>query len=157
MNSDDLSQIRKLLIDYGSRIEKLEGVVFKSEFVKSSEAPTEIVADLDVGSLSFLKNLKSARDKSLAVLDQLLSKNPKHGGLTPDGLARIFKEKFGLPVPLPTISSELYRASGRYVTRTRVAGKPTKYRYQILPKGQDYIRSKIANLQTDSHASNRHS
>jgi hypothetical protein len=149
MNPDDLSEIKKLLVDLGNRIEKLEEIVFKSEFAPSKEEPTEMNADLDVGSLSYLRKLKSARDKSLAVLDQLLSRNPKHAGLTPDEFARIFKEKFGLPVPLPTISSELYRASGHYVTRTKIPGKPTKYRYQILPRGQDYIRSKVANLQPD--------
>ncbi len=152
MASDELNEIKKVLDDFGSRIEKLEGRVFASEPSEPKGQQSGAGVDVDVRSLSYLKELKSALDKCLAILDHLFSKDPNHTGLTPDEFTLMFKVKFGLPVPLSTISSQLYKETGRYVTRKKVAGQPVKYRYQILPRGQEYIRNKIARLQGEAHA-----
>jgi hypothetical protein len=107
--------------------------------------------DVDMGGLSYLKELKSALDKCVAILDYAFSKDSRHKGLTPDEFASLLREKFGLPVPLPTISSQLYKATGRYVTRKKEEGSPVKYRYQILPRGREYIREKIKNFGGREH------
>jgi hypothetical protein len=102
--------------------------------------------EINVEELSFIKGLKSALDKCLSLLNYTFEKNPLHPGLTPDEMVSIFREKFGMPIPLTTISSQLLSASGNYVTRTKIKEKAVKYRYQILPKGQEYIKKKIEEL-----------
>jgi len=144
MPSDELGEIKRTLNELGKRVEKLEETVFK---VETPQTEPKVSIDVDIGSLGYVKELKSALDKCLAILDHLFSKNPSHAGLTPDEFALMFREKFGFPVPLPTISARLYEETGHYVTRKKIEGRPVKYRYQILPRGQDYIRSKIASLQ----------
>jgi len=137
------ADVPKMVNELSKRIERLEQAVFGGGETRSGISTT----DVDIGGLGHVKKLKAAADKCLAVLDDLFSKNPNHAGLTPDEFAAVFREKFGLPIPLSTISSQLYKQTGRYVTRKKISGKPVKYRYQILPRGQEYIRNKIASLQ----------
>jgi len=134
----------KTLSELEARIEKLEEVVYGG---KEPVAKKSAAIDIDVNSLGYVKQLKSALDKCLAILDHLFSKDPNHAGLAPDEFTLIFRERFGLPVPLQTISSQLYKGTGKYVTRKKVQSRPVKYRYQILPRGQEYIRNTMANLQ----------
>jgi len=98
------------------------------------------------GSLEYVKELKSALDRCLLILDYELGNDPNHKGFTPDEFAEILKEKFGAPTPLSTISSQLYKATGVFVTRTKTSNQPVKYCYQILPRGRTYIRKKTSEI-----------
>jgi hypothetical protein len=152
MPTEELNEINKTLDDLRSRIKKLEEKVFAQDALHPAEERSGPNIDVDVGGLTYLKELKSALDKCLAVLDQLFSKDPGHPGLTPDEFAQLFRETFRLPVPLVTISSQLGSASGKFVKRRKIAAQPVKYRYQILPRGQEYVRKRIASLQGAEHA-----
>jgi len=137
-------ETKRAIDELKSRVEKLEGAVFGGKQPKQIQQST---IDIDVAALSYIKELKSASDKCIAILDYLFSRDSHHPGVTPNEFASILREKFGLPVPLQTISSQLYAATSRYVTRKKILGKPVRYRYQILPRGQEHIHNEIASLQ----------
>lgn len=136
-------EIENEILEIKNRLKKLEERVFSTETkpVKTNEY------DVKVDKLTYVKQLKSVLDKCLAILDNLFTSDPSFSGLTPDEFVKIFREKFGLPIPLSSVSSQLYSASGSMVTRVKVVGKPIKYRYQILQAGQEYIRREIEKLQ----------
>src|SRR5437879_430710 len=103
------------------RVGKLEATIYRPES-QAIEAKADIQADLR--GLSYLRGLKSALDKCFAILNYFFSKDSRHPGLTPDEFVAIFREKFGLSIPLTTISSSLPKEAGHYVTRQRVTGHP---------------------------------
>jgi hypothetical protein len=125
------------------RVELLEQVVFREQV---SAPTTTSTGDSDFSELTYLKKLGSTLDKCLAILDSTFRRHPNHPGLTPDEMETILREQFGEPIPLTTISPSLLRATGIYVTRTKVKGSPVRYRYRILPKGQERIRQKTEEL-----------
>ncbi len=129
--------------DLRKRVERLEQLIFHQEEDPSQAIP---VLGLDFGELTYLKQLKSTLDMCLGLLDYTFTKDPNHLGLTPSEIESIFRERFGLPVPLTTISVALLRAAGTVVTRVKVEGKPVTYRYRILPRGREAIRTKIDEL-----------
>lgn len=122
------------------RVELLEQLVFRDQ-VSAPKAST--AAEYDFSGLTYLKKLGSTLNMCLALLDFTFRKDPNHPGLTPDEMESILREQFGEPVPLPSISASLLRATGSLVTRTRVRGKPVRYRYRILSRGQERILQKV--------------
>jgi len=136
--------IKETVKDLKVRVERLEKAVFHVGRLSALPSPT---ADADFSGLDYLRQLESAVDKSLAVLDYISSKNASHPGLTPDELAEIFKDRFGIVIALSTISWALSGVTGKYVTRKKIGNRPVRYRYQILPKGREYIRTKAGGLQ----------
>jgi hypothetical protein len=129
--------------DLRKRVERLEHLIFHQEEDPSKAIP---VLGLDFDELTYLKHLKSTLDMCLGLLDYTFTKDPNHLGLTSTEIESIFRERFGLPVPLTTISVALLRAAGTLVTRVKVEGKPVTYRYRILPRGREAIRTKIDEL-----------
>jgi hypothetical protein len=121
------------------RVEKLEDEVFRNKNHSISSTGVSI----DMSRLDYLRELRSAADMCLAILDHVFQSDASNPGLTPDELVAILQQQFGLPVPLATISSSLYKKTGRYVTREPVGKNPVRYRYRILPRGQEYIRKRI--------------
>ena len=136
--------IKKITEDLKMRVERLEEAVFGA---KQFSASPSVVTNVDFAGLDYLRQLESVVDKCLAVLDYLSSTNVNHPGLTPDELVEIFKDKFGIVVVLSTISSALLGVTGKYVTRKKIGNRPVRYRYQILPKGREYVRTKREGLQ----------
>jgi len=124
------------------KVERLEKIVLK----KQKEFERFTTTDIDVSKITYLKSLKTVLDKCLALLNHVFENNPQNLGLTPDEIQDTFRENFGLPIPLPSISARLSSASGNYVSRTKIKGKPIKYKYQILTKGQEYIKEKIQEI-----------
>lgn len=137
----------KAIGELSRRLDELEKVVFRNA---TGFQPISAGISIDAENLGYLRGLGSAIAMSLAILDHVFQKDTNHPGLTPDELASILKRQFGLPVPLSTISSQLYVKTGRYVTRDQVSHKPVKYRYRILPRGQDYIRSRIRDVKGEA-------
>ena len=129
--------------DLRKRVERLEHLIFHQGEVPSQEIP---VLSLDFDELTYLKQLKSTLNMCLGLLDYTFTKDPNHLGLTPSEIESILRERFGLPVPLTTISVALLRAAGTLVTRTKIEGKPVTYRYRILPRGREAIRTNIDEL-----------
>ena len=139
---DRVSATPESILELSERVRRLEQAVF------GPKEPTHAAADypflsFDFSGLDYLKEMKSTIDICLAILDYVFSKNPNHVGLTPDEIASIVRERFALSVSPTTVSVALLRAAGELVTRTKVPGRPIKYRYQILPKGQVFIQKKI--------------
>ena len=127
------------------RVELLEQTVFREQVPASKEV---VRVDFEFAGLTYLKKLESTLDMCLAILDSTFKKDPKHPGFTPDEIESILREFFAVPIVLTTISVSLLRATGTLVTRTKVAGHPVRYRYRILPKGQERIQKKIEELTT---------
>ena len=142
-----MNNLEKALGELSRRVDVLEKTVSGNA---TDSHPTFADISVDADNLDYLKELGSAIDMCLAILDHVSQKDTNHPGLTPDELASILKQQFGLPVPLTTISSQLYAKTGRYVTRDLVSRKPVKYRYHILPRGQDYIRSRIKGVKDEA-------
>ena len=142
-----LKNLENVVAELSERVERLERTVFGNA---ATPSPTGVDVGIDAGDLDYLKALESTTDKCLAILDYVFRKDSNHPGFTPDELASIFRQQFGLPVPLPSISSRLYMKTGCYVTRKLVRGKPIKYRYRILPRGQDYIRGKTQTIKGEA-------
>jgi hypothetical protein len=138
----DLEEISKRLSDHEERLKKLERSVFKGPLVKRVSG-----IGVNVEELPFVKSLDLVLDKCLGLLNYFFGKDPMNLDLSPDEMVSIFKENFGLPMPLTSISSALLGAAGTYVTRKKEKyGKTIRYRYQILPRGQEYLRDKIRQL-----------
>lgn len=131
------------------RVERLEDAIFRS---RKQPTKAEEAGDIDTATLTYVKDLGSTLDRCLAILDNLFAKDSRHAGLTSDEFAVLLKDRYGLPVQLSTISSQLYKATGCYVARQRIEGPPVKYRYQILSEGQEYIRKRIEQLQGRKNA-----
>jgi len=142
-----LKNLEKAFEELSRRVDGLEKTVFRNATVFH---PMSADLSIDADNLDYLKELGSVIDMCLAILDHVFQKDTNHPGLTPGELASILKRQFGLPVPLSTISSQLYMRTGRYVTRDQVSHKPVKYRYHILPRGQDYIRSRIQDVKGEA-------
>lgn len=137
-----LKDLEKAVAELTVRVDRLESEVFQTRSIEMNPHITSIEAS----NLDYVRELGSAIDMCLAILDHAFQSNVSDAGLTPNELVSILKQKFGLPFPLPTVSSSLYRKTGRYVTREIASKKPVRYRYRILPRGQEYIRQKIRNL-----------
>jgi hypothetical protein len=122
--------------------------------VKTAEAPIQIeqrvdstLPEINVGELSFLKDFRLVLDKCLALLSNISEKYPQHQGLTTDEIKTIFGNKFGLTtITTNAISMVLKEATGEYVEREELEGKPVKFRYKILPAGNEHIKNKIEQL-----------
>jgi hypothetical protein len=138
-----MRNLEREVAELSKRVERLEKSVLGNVAIPRSSVADAVI---DAGDLHYLRELRSAPDKCLAILDHASRKDAGHSGFAPDELVAILRQQFGLPVPLSTISSQLYAKTGRYVTRDLISRRPLKYRYRILPKGQDYIRTKVETL-----------
>jgi hypothetical protein len=125
------------------RIARLEEAVFGRIGTAVVGAVATPSSAIDYGELTELRRLTSVLDRSLSLLNFHFLKKNHSLGLTPDEIVDIMRERFGYPVPLASVSAQLYRFTGRYVTRTQISRRPVKYRYQILPAGQTYLASKL--------------
>ena len=103
----------------------------------------ELATAIDYGELTELRRLTSVLDRSLSLLNFHSLKEETDHGLTPDEIVDIMREKFGYPVPLASVSAQLYRFTGKYVTREQISRRPVKYRYRILPTGKNYLAGKL--------------
>lgn len=144
---ETLKNLENVIAELSKRVERLEKTALGNAAIPR---PADADAGIDAGDLDYLRELRSAADKCLAILDHVSGKDTNHSGFTPDELASILRRQFGLPIPLSTISSQLYAKTGRYVTRDLSSRRPVKYRYRILPGGQDYIRGKVQNLKGEA-------
>jgi hypothetical protein len=143
-----MKNLENTIAELSKRVERLEMMALGNAAIPRAE---EADVRIEAGDLDYLRELGSAGDKCLAILDYAFVKNRNHTGFTPDELASILRRHFGLPVPLSTISSQLYAKTGRYVIREQSSRRPVKYRYRILPRGQDHIHAKLQNLKAEAH------
>jgi hypothetical protein len=137
------SRKRSVAPSIEERVARLEEAVFGRMAIKPPSAEKGASSAIDYGELTELRRLSSVLDRSLSLLNFHFMKAKSSPGLAPDEIVDIMRESFGFPVPLASVSAQLYRFTGRYVTRMRVSGRQVKYRYQILPAGQDYLATKL--------------
>ncbi len=137
--------LERALSDLTIRVLRLEQAVFGPKKIAPA---AEIFLEVDLSELTYVRELKSTLAMCLSLLDHFFKADPSHAGLSPDQMVSILHERFGVPIPLPSVSAALYRATGTLVTRKQAPGTPVRYRYRILPKGQEFIRQKIEELKS---------
>jgi hypothetical protein len=148
----DIEKLKQMLGDHEERISKLEAALYSSSWKLRKETAEkkskDAVEKIDANKLQFLTSLNSVLDKCLALLSYVSEHLRQSSGLTTDELKEILADKFGLTTITPNnISMSLKNVTGKYVTRKKISDKTEKYSYQILEKGNQYIKKKIAILQ----------
>lgn len=126
------------------RVAKLEAAVFGTRKKTATRLITEKASVIDYSNLTEVKRLKSFLDRSLCILNFLSEKNHSSRGLTPGEIVSILGETFGIQTSLQVISTQLMRASGKYIARQKIVGNPVRYCYRIIPEGKDYLRARLA-------------